>query len=124
MELFFGYIENYSLMTLGVLVYAYLAVLYLRGKTALVWPATALAVTHAFHPSTIVLTPSLLYLAFAPLPVGERNVQGSQDVLSNERLACQPAFGAQHRAAVSHRVRRRDRLDELAGGHGLDALAG
>jgi hypothetical protein len=123
MELFFGYIENYSLMTLGVLVYAYLAVLYMRGKTALVWPATALAVTHAFHPSTIALTPSLLYVAFAPLPLGERNVQGSQDVLRKG----------------GWRVNRRSVLSVAlpylivfaavivlmsGGGHGLDALLG
>jgi hypothetical protein len=82
MELFFGYIENYSFMTLGVLTYTYLAVLCMRGRVSLVWPATVLALTHAFHPSTMILTPSLLYLAFAPLPTGERNVQGSQDVYS------------------------------------------
>jgi len=71
MQLFFGYVENYSLMTLGVLIYAYLALRRLRGEIALVWPAIALAVTHAFHPSTIILAPSLLYLAFAPAPVGQ-----------------------------------------------------
>lgn len=63
MQLFFGYIENYSLMTVGVLLYAWLALAALRGKTALIWPAAALALTHAFHPSTIILAPSLLYLA-------------------------------------------------------------
>ena len=71
MQLFFGYVENYSLMTLGVLIYAYLALRRLAGEIALVWPATALAVTHAFHPSTIILAPSLLYLAFAPPSVGQ-----------------------------------------------------
>ncbi len=64
MQLFFGYVENYSLMTVGVLVYIWLALRAQRGEIALVWPATALALTHAFHPSTIVLAPSLLYLAW------------------------------------------------------------
>ena len=32
-----------------------------------------LAITHAFHPSTIILAPSLLYLAFLPLPVEQGN---------------------------------------------------
>ncbi len=64
MQLFFGYIENYSLMTVGVLIYIWLALRAQRGEIALVWPATALALTHAFHPSTIVLAPSLLYLAW------------------------------------------------------------
>jgi hypothetical protein len=62
MELFFGYIENYTLMTVGVLIYLWLALRTLRGESALVWPATALALTHAFHPATIVLAPSLVYL--------------------------------------------------------------
>jgi len=78
MQLFFGYVENYSLMTLGVLIYAYLALRRLRGEIALVWPAIALAVTHAFHPSTIILAPSLLYLAFAPTPVGQAPQPGLQ----------------------------------------------
>jgi len=64
MQLFFGYIENYSLMTVGVLIYIFLALRAQRGEVALIWPATALALTHAFHPSTIILSPSLLYLAW------------------------------------------------------------
>jgi len=63
MQLFFGYIENYTFMTLGVLIYIWLALRALRGEVALIWPATALALTHAFHPSTIILAPSLLYVA-------------------------------------------------------------
>ncbi len=73
MQLFFGYVENYPIMTLGVFIYAYLALRRLRGEISLVWPATALAITHAFHPSTIILAPSLLYLAFAPLAVERGN---------------------------------------------------
>ncbi len=63
-QLFFGYVENYSLMTLGMLIYLWLAWRCLAGKVALIWPATALAVTHALHPSSIVLAPSLLYLGW------------------------------------------------------------
>lgn len=63
-QLFFGYIENYTIMTVGVLIYIGLALRAVRGELALLWPAAALAVTHAFHPSTIILTPSLLYLAW------------------------------------------------------------
>jgi hypothetical protein len=64
MELFFGYIENYTLMTLGVLIYIWLALRAIRGETSLAWAAIALALTNAFHPSTIILTPSLLYAGF------------------------------------------------------------
>lgn len=63
MQLFFGYIENYPIMTAGVLLYLWLAVRALREQGSLLAAATALAVTHAFHPVTLILTPSLLYLA-------------------------------------------------------------
>ncbi len=64
MQLFFGYVENYSLMTVGVLIYIWLALRALAGEIGLIWPATALALTHALHPSTIILAPSLLWLAW------------------------------------------------------------
>ncbi|HIQ04863.1 MAG TPA: hypothetical protein EYH31_04105 [Anaerolineae bacterium] len=64
MQLFFGYIENYTFITLGTLLYLYLAVRCLRSEMDLLWPAVVLALSHAFHPSTLVLQPSLWYLAF------------------------------------------------------------
>ncbi len=64
MQLFFGYIENYSIMAVGVMVFLWLGLRALRDGLPLVWPATALALTHAFHPSTIILAPGLLYLAY------------------------------------------------------------
>src|SRR5699024_6424264 len=76
MQLFFGYVENYPLMTLGVLLYAWAALRYLRGEVPLVAVAAILALTHAFHPSTIVLTPSLLYLAFFVSPESRGNAGG------------------------------------------------
>jgi hypothetical protein len=64
MQFFFGYVENYVLMTVAILLYFYLALRSLRGETGLVWPATALALAHALHPSSLILLPSLLYLAW------------------------------------------------------------
>ncbi len=64
MELFFGYIENYTIMTLGVLLYLWSALRSLNGEGSLTWTAAILALTHAFHPSTIILAPSLVYLAW------------------------------------------------------------
>ncbi len=61
-QLFFGYVENYTLMALGMMVYLWLACHCLRGQVVPLWPATALALTHGLHPSTMVLIPSLLYL--------------------------------------------------------------
>ncbi len=123
MELFFGYIENYPIMTLGMLVYAYLALLCLRGRTALIWPATALAVTHAFHPSTIILTPSLLYLAFARFRARGRNASGSQDVLSRRTWRMDRATVLS--IVVPYALVFLGLVALMSGGgHGLDALMG
>jgi hypothetical protein len=61
MQLFFGYVENYSIISLGLILTLYLAACSLRGEISLAWPSLALAVTNAFHPSTIVLWPALGY---------------------------------------------------------------
>lgn len=121
MQLFFGYIENYPLMIVGVLIYAYLAVLHLRGRIALVWPATALALTHGLHPSTIILTPSLLYLAYISMR-GERNGQGSHVVMLDEvRVATRTVLSI---AAPYLLVLGGVLALMSSGGHGLDALMG
>lgn len=70
-ELFFGYIENYTLMSVGLLLTLYLSLRHIRSGTSLVWPSLSLAVTNAFHPSTIVVWPALLYLGTHP-PVPEK----------------------------------------------------
>ena len=62
MQLFFGYVENYSFAAAGVLAYLWLGLAVIEGRRPLWLAATVLALTHATHPSTIVLTPSLLYL--------------------------------------------------------------
>lgn len=64
-QLFFGYVENYTLMSLGMTVYLWLAWRCLQERLTPVWPAMALAITHALHPSTVVLAPSLVYLGWA-----------------------------------------------------------
>ena len=64
MQLFFGYVENYSFAAAGVLAYLWLGLRVLRGKTALWVAAAVLAVTNATHPSTVILAPSLLYLGW------------------------------------------------------------
>lgn len=64
MQLFFGYVENYSFAAAGVLIYLWLGLGVLSGGRPL-WPAAlALAVTNATHPSTVVLAPSLLALGW------------------------------------------------------------
>lgn len=63
-QLFFGYAENYSLAAAGVLVFLWLALETLAGRRPLWQPALALALTNGLHPSTVVLSPAVLYLAW------------------------------------------------------------
>ncbi|MGE5604049.1 MAG: hypothetical protein ACM30E_13440 [Nitrososphaerales archaeon] len=123
MQLFFGYVENYPIMTLGVLIYTYLAMLCLRRKAALVWPAIALAITNAFHPSTIILTPSIIYLVFVTSEMSERNVQGSHGVFKEQgpRLSARSVLSV----AVPYGIVLGGVIALMtAGEHGLDALMG
>lgn len=64
MQLFFGYVENYTIISLGIMSTLYLSVRCLRQETSLVWPSLALAITNAFHPSTIVLWPGIIYVGW------------------------------------------------------------
>lgn len=64
MQLFFGYVENYTIISLGLLLALYLGVRSLRGEMSLVWASLALAITNAFHPSTIVLWPAMAYVGW------------------------------------------------------------
>lgn len=63
-QLFFGYIENYSFAATGILLYLGLGLAVLRGRVPLWAAALALSVTNATHPSTVVLAPSLLYIGW------------------------------------------------------------
>lgn len=64
MQLFFGYAENYSFAAVGILAFLWLGLRTLDGITPLWLTALTLAITHAIHPSTIVLAPALLYLGW------------------------------------------------------------
>jgi hypothetical protein len=64
MQLFFGYVENYTIMSAGLMLTLYLSVRCLRGPLNLAWPSTALAMTNAFHPSTIVMWPAMFFMAW------------------------------------------------------------
>jgi hypothetical protein len=84
MELFFGYIENYTFMTLGMLIFIWLSLRAIRGEGSLAWAAGALALTNAFHPSTIILTPGLMY-------AGWLAARGGQPFHSDDRELGTPA---------------------------------
>lgn len=67
MQLFFGYVENYSFYTVGVLAYLWLALASLRGAAPLICPALALIVCIALHLSSLVLAASFALLIVVAL---------------------------------------------------------
>ena len=64
MQLFFGYVENYTIISLLVMLTIFLAWQTTRGQLSLLWPAVGLSLTNAFHPSTVFLWPGVLLLAY------------------------------------------------------------
>jgi hypothetical protein len=61
-QLFFGYIEHYSLVYAGMMAYFLLSFLYLRGGCDLLFPSLALLTSIGLHISAVYLLPSLIYL--------------------------------------------------------------
>ncbi len=96
LQLFFGYVENYTIISLGLIVTLYLGVRCLRGETSLTWPSSALAITNAFHPSTIVFWPAMAYLGWRV--VGRRvrmngsAIWGARRLREWAKLALPPAL--------------------------------
>jgi hypothetical protein len=64
MQLFFGYVENYTIISLGLLVTLFLAWRTLHGEIRPLWPVLALSLTNAFHPSTVFLWPGMWLLCW------------------------------------------------------------
>ncbi len=70
-QLFFGYPENYTLISLLILAYLWLGWRFARGRTSLWAPSIVLALANGFHPATLILQPALWVLALAV--VGRRS---------------------------------------------------
>jgi hypothetical protein len=64
MQLFFGYVENYSFAAALVLCFLWISIEVLRGNRGLWLAAALLAVANATHPSTVILAPPLLYVGW------------------------------------------------------------
>ena len=62
MELFFGYVEVYSLLVIGILYYLLFSLYYLDHRCSLAIPAIVLVIAFFAHDSAICLLPSLIYL--------------------------------------------------------------
>jgi hypothetical protein len=64
-QLFFGYPENYTLISLLVLALLWLGWRFAQGRASLWVLSVVLALANGFHPATLVLQPSLWALALA-----------------------------------------------------------
>jgi len=108
MQLFFGYVENYTIISSGLLLTLYLGVRCLQGEVSLVWPSLVLAVTNAFHPSTIVLWPAIGYLGWRD---AGRRLSAWDKALTWVRLVLPPVLVFAGLATLM-----------MVGGHGPGAL--
>ncbi len=64
-QLFFGYVESYSLMYVLLAAYILFGLRYLRGDGGFFWPCLLLLLTCGFHLVALFALPSLFYLAWA-----------------------------------------------------------
>jgi len=62
MQLFFGDVENYSLVSVVILLYFLLAYLFVKGKVKIIAPSMMLSLAMCFHLLAGWLLPSLVYL--------------------------------------------------------------
>ncbi len=63
-QLFFGYVENYTIVSLLLLVTMFLAWRTVQGQINLGWSVLGLSLTNAFHPSTVFLWPGMWLLGW------------------------------------------------------------
>jgi Tfp pilus assembly protein PilF len=63
-QLFFGYIENYTLSSAGVLIFLLLGISYLKGNISVVWVTVIYGVTFILHFGTLIFLPALTFLFY------------------------------------------------------------
>ena len=61
-QLFFGYVESYSLMYTAVLIYLFSSFYFLEGRISLIWPTLSLGLALSLHLSVFYLLPSFSHL--------------------------------------------------------------
>jgi len=81
MQLFFGYVENYSYYTMSVALYLWLSLRYLRGAGPLLVPAAALLLGMAFHIGFVILFPSFGILCIWALMSPPKRVGAIRDIV-------------------------------------------
>jgi len=64
-QLFFGYVESYTLVYVGIMAYFLFSLWFLEGKCSLMFPGMALFFSIGLHLSALYLLPSLVYLGMS-----------------------------------------------------------
>lgn len=64
-QLFFGYVESYTLVYVAIIVYILFSLGYLKNRNGLLLPVFSFLLTFSLHLSALILLPSLLYLIFS-----------------------------------------------------------
>jgi len=64
-QLFFGYVESYTLVYVAMVIYILFSLSYLMNKDGLMLPVLSFLLTLSLHLSALTLLPSLLYLIFS-----------------------------------------------------------
>ena len=108
MQLFFGYVENYTLISVGLLISMIVGWLALQGRIQPFWPILSLSVTNCFHPSTVFLWPGMFWLMWRCYQRG--HVRGADGLV---QLVITPLLIGGTVFAIME-----------MGGHGLNSLAG
>ena len=80
-QLFFGYVENYTFSALMIGIYLLTALRYLRGTGPLAFPAIALVLAVSLALSNVLLVPSFLVLLVRALLDSGRRVAALRDLL-------------------------------------------
>ena len=91
-QLFFGYVENYSFYAVGVVLYLWLCLRCLRGACGLLLPGLALCLCFALHLSSLVLAIPFLVVIVAVLTAPERRRGAVRDLVALAALALSAAF--------------------------------
>ncbi len=63
-QLFFGYVESYTLLSIGITIYLLFSCYHLQKRCSIAFPSLALSLTVCAHISAAALVPSLMYLCF------------------------------------------------------------
>lgn len=83
-QLFLGYVESYTIVYLGILIFIYFSIGYLNGKNGLILPCVILILSVFFHLSAVYLFPSFLFLLLTKDP--------NQKPANTKRIASQKFF--------------------------------